>query len=69
MLLNLLRLKIFKTFLAQFSGEVILYVEAERMTNREKEDFWAEVEGGFFLFAFVLAPILTILILLARVSA
>ena len=69
MLLNLLRHKMFKTFLAQFKGEVILYVEAERMTNREKEDFWAEVEGGFFLFAFVLAPILTILILLARVSA
>jgi hypothetical protein len=36
------------------------------MTNREKEDFWAEVEGGVFLFAFVLAPILTVLILLCK---
>ncbi len=36
------------------------------MTNREKEDFWAEVEGGVFLFAFILAPILTFLILLCR---
>jgi hypothetical protein len=58
-----------KIFLAPSNRGVILYVEAREMTNREKEDFWAEVEGGVFLFAFVLAPILTVILLLCRFAA
>lgn len=29
--------------------------------KRKSEDFWGNVEGGFFLFAFVGAPLLTII--------
>jgi hypothetical protein len=38
--------------------------EGRRMSNEDKrkaEDFWGNVEGGFFLFAYVGAPILVII--------
>jgi len=37
--------------------------------KRKNEDFWSEVEGGFFLFAYVGAPILTIITILSATLA